>query len=300
MPSCEVLVVIVTHNSEAVVGALLESLPAALSPLRYSVVAVDNGSTDRTDGVLARFPDCAVIREENRGYAAAINRGVSDGPPADAILVLNPDVVLRPGSVPAMAAALARSGVGIVAPQIRGVDGELHRSLRRTPTLLRAAGLTRTGLAPFAEQYVHDSEYVAGREVAWATGAVLLVSSQCHRALGGWDESYFLHSEETDFCLRAADLGWRTYYEPRAVVMHVGQASGYSGAVHAMQVVNRVRQYHRRHGTVATSAYYVLTLLSEGSWVLRGKPQSRVSVSALVRPRRRPPELGCSGRILPR
>ena len=59
----------------------------------------------------------------------------------------------------------------------------------------------------------------------WAQGAVVLMSRACFDALNGWDESYFLYSEETDLSLRARDLGLLTRYEPGSVAVHIGGAS---------------------------------------------------------------------------
>ena len=70
--------------------------------------------------------------------------------------MLNPDVRMAPGSVAPLLEALRKPGIGIVAPQLRSADGTLEPSLRRNPTLLRALGLERTGLAVLAEK-VHDA-----------------------------------------------------------------------------------------------------------------------------------------------
>jgi GT2 family glycosyltransferase len=207
--------------------------------------------------------------------------------------------VLGPGSVRHLLDALAVPGTGIVAPQVRAPDGTLHRSLRREPTLLRALGLTRLRAGLFSEYVGDPHDYLHPHTVDWALGAVLLVSAECHRALGGWDESFFLYSEETDFSLRARELGFATRYEPAARAQHLGQQSGYDGTIHSMQILNRVRLYRRRHGALASWLYYGLTVLSELSWVARGADVSRRSVSALLRPGRRPPELGCSTGRLP-
>jgi GT2 family glycosyltransferase len=200
-----------------------------------------------------------------------------------------------------MHSALSRAGTGIVAPTVLDDDGELHHSLRREPTLRRAVGLNRTAIPAFSEYLGRDSEYATPRKVDWALGAVLLISAQCFEAAGGWDDSYFLYSEETDFCLRARDLGYDTWYEPRAVVHHIGGQSGQGASIHAMQIVNRVRLYRRRNHPVPAVVYYALTILSELSWALRGGgANSWHAVKALVRPRSRPPELRCSEALIPR
>jgi N-acetylglucosaminyl-diphospho-decaprenol L-rhamnosyltransferase len=117
--------------------------------------------------------------------------------------------------------------------------------------------------------------------------------------LGGWDESYFLYSEETDFCLRARDMGIATWYEPTAEVIHVGGASGQNDVTHAMQILNRVRLFRRRHGSVAATAYYLMTIASELSWVIRGARKSRSSLVALLCPKRRPVALRCGDSLIP-
>lgn len=296
----DIAVVIVTYNSALVIGDLLDSLPAALDGLTADVVVVDNGSSDGTAEVVAARGACRIVHSANVGYAGGINRGVSEAAPAQAILVLNPDVRLHPGSLPPLLAALREPRVGIAAPRVLTPQGELHLSLRREPTLPRALGLTRTRLAVFSEYVWDPSAYTQPCTVDWALGAALLTSRECYEALGGWDETYFLYSEETDLALRARDAGLLTRYEPQAIAVHIGGQSGRSHRTHAMQMVNRVRLYRRRHGALASWAYYWLIVANQMSRVPRGRRESWHAVVALLRPGRRPAELGCSGSRMPR
>ena len=207
---------------------------------------------------------------------------------------------MRECSVIPLLETLRRPNTGIVAPQILSPSGTLELSLRRNPTLLRALGLTRTRL-PALSEYVSEAEaYDLPHEVDWALGAVLLISRTCFDALGGWDESYFLYSEETDFSLRARDIGLITRYEPRSKAIHIGGQSGRNDKTHAMQIINRVRLYRRRNSALRSWGYFWLTVASEFSWILRGHRQSRYSVIALLRPSLRPSELGCSRQMMPR
>lgn len=292
--------VVVTHNSAHDLDALLDSLPAALGPVAAQVVVVDNGSTDGTADLARARGDCLVSAQENRGYAAGINAGVDAVPGAAMVLVLNPDARLAPRAVELMVEALRRSGAGIVAPRVVDEHGHLAWSLRRAPTLGRATGLGFTGWPAVSEHVTDPGAYTVEHPVDWALGAVLLVDRACHDALGGWDESFFLYSEETDLCLRAADAGWRTVYTPHAEVMHAGGGSGRTPRTHAMQIVNRVRLYARRHRRPASAAYYALVVASEVTWLMRGHRESRASLAALLRPSRRPAELGCPAALVPR
>ncbi len=198
--------------------------------------------------------DCRVVRSANVGYAAGINRGVREASGADAILILNPDVRLGERSVEPLLKALSEPRTGLVVPQIRSAEGALEPSLRRQPTLMRAIGLERTRIPSLAERIFDADEYARPHFVDWAQGAVVLMSRECFDILGGWDESYFLYSEETDASLRARDLGLLTRYEPNSVAVHIGGASGRNDATHAMQIINRVRLYRRRNGALASPA----------------------------------------------
>ena len=219
---------------------------------------------------------------------------------AEAILVLNPDVRLHERSIPPLLAALRDPDVGIVAPQVRSAAGTLELSLRREPSLARALGLTKTKLPVFSEYVTDATAYASPCNVDWAVGAVLLMSRKCYDVLGGWDESFFLYSEETDLALRARDAGWHVRYEPRAVAVHIGGQSGRSYATHVMQVVNRVRLYRRRHSAIASWCYYSLTLANQFSKAPRGRRESWAAAIALLWPPLRPEQLGCYCRLIPR
>jgi GT2 family glycosyltransferase len=292
-----VAIVVVTYNSQACVGELLESLVDCGAA---TIVVVDNGSSDATVQVVEGFAGVQLFRSTNVGYSGGINRGVREVPDADAYLILNPDLVVRPGLVDALTSALADPGVGVVAPLVLDSEGHRQDSLRREPSLLRALGLSWTGIPVLSEYVTGDEEYRTPRDADWALGAAVMFSRACYEAIGEWDESFFLYSEETDFCLRARDAGWRTRLVPEALVVHREGGSGRSDATHVMQIVNRVRLYARRHSKPAGYAYLALNVLSELTWVARGHTQSRASIRGLLRPSTRPSELGCGQSLLPR
>ena len=296
----DIAAVVVTYNSEHHIAELLDSLPQAMGNLTYSVVVVDNGSSDQTLEVLETRTDCVVVRSSNDGYAAGMNRAVGASPDAAAILILNPDATLDDRSVPAMMDVLRRPGTGVVAPRVREADGSLSPTLRRGPTMGRVGGLSFTGWPAFTERIEDPVVYETEHEVEWAVGAILLVDTGCYRALGGMDESYFLYSEETDFSLRTKDRGWSTVYTPAAGAMHVGGGSGESATTHTMKILNRVRLYRRRRGTPLASIYFGLTVLTEARRAVLGHDKSWPTLRALLRPSTRPPPLRACDHLLPR
>lgn len=294
-----VAAIVVTHNSERHLSSLLDSMPAAFGDIPWSTIVVDNGSTDGTLEMARARDDCLVVASTNNGYGAGLNEGVLHADNPQYVLALNPDATLAPGAVSAMIAETKRDRVGIAVPLVVEANGELSLSIRREPTLARVGGLSFTRRARFSE-IVHDrSSYNVTHPIDWAMGAVMLITRECWDDLDGFDESFFLYSEETDFCLRARDRGWLTYYTPNARAMHIGGGSGESATTHTMKMVNRVRIYHRRNGAMKTYAYYLMTLIIELRRAVLGHRASWAALQALLRPSRRPQQLNCGGDLLP-
>jgi GT2 family glycosyltransferase len=178
-------------------------------------------------------------------------------------------------------------------PRLLNPGGSLQPSLRRTPTVGRALAEAVIGgdlagrVGTIGELVVNPREYDHPGPAAWATGAAMLLSAEAIRDLGPWDESFLLYSEETEYCLRAADRGWRLWYEPAALVEHIGGESDTNPTLYALMVANKVRLFRRRRGAVAGSAYYLAVVLGEGIRALAGRRTSRASLIALLSPSRR-------------
>jgi GT2 family glycosyltransferase len=174
--------------------------------------------------------------------------------------VLNPDLVLAAGALTRLVGSLdADPGVGIAVPRLLNGDGSLYHHLRDEPTILAALGDAVCGdrwpgrPRRLSEVRRRDADYESGRDVAWAGGAMWVVSAACDAAVGAWNsERYFLYSEETDYASRARDRALRVRYVPEAAAVHHGGGSGSSPELVALMTVNRVRYYEERHGRFAT------------------------------------------------
>jgi len=288
--SAVVTVLLVTHNSAPLLPAFAQALPDGLGGLPHELVVVDSASGDDTLAVVEDlFPDAKVVAlGRNLGYAAGVNAGLAaragDGP----VLVCNPDLRLAPGCVPAMLETAGEPAVGVVAPRLTDEQGNLQWSLRRDPTIRRALGEallggTRAGRHPGWGEVITDPDrYRSPTDVDWASGACLLVTAACARDVGPWDESFFLYSEETDFCLRARDRGWRVRYTPAAQAVHLGGESQESRVLFSLLTTNRLRLYRKRHGRLASAAFAAALTFGTGIRALAGRPQHRAALGALV------------------
>jgi GT2 family glycosyltransferase len=281
-----------------VVADCLATLPEGAKGVELTdVIVVDNASTDESVRIAkeaAGLPIQIVQLDSNAGYAAGFNAGVDalGGRDPDAVLVINPDCRLRPGAVAVMADALSVPTRGIVAPRLLNLDGTLQPTLRRAPSVGGALaealiGGKLAGRIRLGELVFDESSHDRAGPAAWATGAALLISWQALVQVGPWNESFLLYSEETEFIFRAADHGWAMWYEPMALVDHRGGDAGRHPGLAALLTVNKVKFYGSRHGTGASTAYSLATLLGASLRAAAGRKTAQASVAALLRPSRR-------------
>jgi GT2 family glycosyltransferase len=249
----DVVLVIVTYRSTALLHQLLRSVQAAAGGLTFGVVVVDNDSGDEVETVVDHYPWAKLVRaRSNLGYSGGINLGLANVPDARGVCVVNPDVELLPDSLARLLVAAESHGASV--PLLCDGDGRVQRSIRREPTVLGAWGEALLGdhLAGrpswSVELVRRHNAYRRSGPVDWATGAVLMTSREALDAVGGWDDSYFLYAEETDYCRRLRAAGFEVCFEPAAVAIHHGGGSGRSAALTALVAVNRVRYFGRANG----------------------------------------------------
>jgi N-acetylglucosaminyl-diphospho-decaprenol L-rhamnosyltransferase len=234
MSSADLEVAIVSHGAEALLRRCLGSLranPAASGAMRVSVV--DSGSPDGTPDMVEReFPEVRLLRRDNIGFSAANNLVLRESE-ADAVLLLNPDTEVYAGTLDAALARLhTQPRIGMVGVKLVLESGELdHAAKRSFPTPLSAlAHFTGVGRADDAagalSQYraTQLGEDEAG-EVDAVNGAFMLCRAEAIREVGLLDEGYWLYMEDLDWCHRFWDAGWKIFYEPAGMALHVKGAS---------------------------------------------------------------------------
>ncbi len=170
-----------------------------------------------------------VVPLPNAGFAAANNRGIeaTDSP---FVLLLNPDAVLCPGALQALeATAEADPRAGIIGALVLNPDGSVQaNSFGGFPSLLSYLRLRIWRVMQRLRGNVHLSPKapVSTASVDWVTGAAMLARRAAVAEVGPMDEGFFLYYEDTDWCHRMHDHGWKVMLEPRArVTHHLGSSS---------------------------------------------------------------------------
>ena len=198
--------------------------------------------------------------------------------------------------------------VGVVGPQLRYGDGRLQSSRRRFPTLLTAL-FESTPLdwhwpanrwarwyrmedqesgGRGQESGVRGQNGSAGAEVDWLVGAALMTRRTVLAQVGGFDEGYFMYSEELDWCRRVRAAGWRIVYLPSAQITHYEGKSSEQvvAARHIRFQTSKIRYFRKFHGPRAAgflrafilSAFAVEWGLEAAKWLQA--PNERYAVTA--------------------
>jgi len=239
----KLLVVVINYRTPDLTLRAVEATLRELESIPESAVTlVEN---DSRDGSYERFADEIAARgwskrvrlsksARNGGFSYGVNQGVrpslESADPAEYFYLLNSDATPEPGSIATLLRFLEQHPeVGIAGSQIYGTDGELHETAFRFPSIpAELASMARgvPGLKGWLDRHV--AALPIPREdtrVEWLAGASMMIRRQVFADAGLFDERYFLYYEETDFCRRALERGWTTWYVPESRVEHVGAAS---------------------------------------------------------------------------
>jgi GT2 family glycosyltransferase len=227
--------VIVSHGAEELLRRCLRSLEEHPAEGTMRVTVVDSGSPDSTPDMVEReFPAVRLIRRENIGFSAANNVVLRENK-ASAVLLLNPDTEVYEGTLDAALARLrSDERIGMVGCKLVTESGELDHACKRSfPTPLSAlahfTGIGRSdGAGAALSQYraTHLGDDEPG-EVDAVNGAFMLCRAEAVHEVGQLDEGYWLYMEDLDWCRRFWQAGWKVFYEPAGIALHVkGGSSG--------------------------------------------------------------------------
>jgi GT2 family glycosyltransferase len=220
--------IIVNYNVGSLLGRCVASLLAC--PQAIEIIIVDNASSDGSLNGLDDSPQVILVRNStNLGFAAACNIGIKAST-APYLLFLNPDCDLEGDALSPLLTELQRNNqVGMVGGLLLNSDGTEQAGGRRavpTPwrSFVRAFGLHR--LADrwpnmFYDFHLHKQPLpAASAEVEAISGACMLVKRTAIDDVGLWDEGYFLHCEDLDWCMRFRQKGWTILFVPASRIHH--------------------------------------------------------------------------------
>jgi GT2 family glycosyltransferase/nucleoside-diphosphate-sugar epimerase len=233
MPS--VSVVMVSYYTGAILWRSIDSVlsQAGLQEL----IIVDNGNprdvTARLERLAERDNRVRIITGHgNVGFASGCNKGVAAAS-SEYILLLNPDCLLPEKTLLRVMGALEENPeYWLAGACIMNIDGTEQAGSRRNILTPRVALVENFRLYRFVpsswlpRMNVHQEGCVKNaHEVPAISGAFMMLKRELYHAVGGMDETYFLHVEDLDFCLAIRNAGGKILHVPDVKVTHYRSTS---------------------------------------------------------------------------
>ncbi len=284
----KLLIVVINYNSgfrlNNCLRELSQQVPALNKRLKTSVVVTDNNSVDgsatRAFNIFSDLPNFSfIMSKENLGFAGAINKAVKNNP-ADAILILNPDVHIRKASIVSLIEALENySQLGATSPVLLNPEGktQLGYSAKTFPTLSATLAelfylhrLFPNNSFTTSQRMLKDTfaiDYLTlqrpGRTLPYENrnrpllveqpaGAALMIDGKAFEKLSGFDEDFWpAWFEDVDFCKRLKDAGYLTAVVGKSTALHEGGYSKrtLSASDYANAWYSNMCRYWKKHGT---------------------------------------------------
>jgi len=251
-------------------AAIRANLPTG-TEAETDVLVLDNASDDGSAAAVREWNEGSgglgdslrlVALERRAGKAQNDSRLLSLAR-GELCLLLNEDAELRPGAIEALVAALRNEPRAAVAgAQLLAPDGTRSACAWRLPgvgtALAQALFLHRL--------FVTQSGRGPGiRRVGWVQSSAMLVRRRAAEQVSYLDPTFFVYSDETDFCKRLGDAGWEILHVPEALAVHHEQLT-FDRSAGQRRVVefhrNRDLYMRKHHGSAAALAVRVLTALN--------------------------------------
>jgi len=238
-------IIIVNWNSGSQLKECIDSIAAGElcnDKKQYcikKVIIVDNASSDHSadfDKSIYPFECTVIINKKNMGFACACNQGSracyarqkldQNKQNIDYLVFLNPDTRVQQDTFKNLAEYLQKKPkyIGITGIQLEDENGTVSKTCSHFPSKLRRLckilGITR--VLPAADVLMAGWDHKTSRKVDQVMGAFFVVSRELFGKLHGFDERFFMYYEEVDFCRRAYERGYCSYYYTGARVYHKG------------------------------------------------------------------------------
>lgn len=297
---CDISFIVVSWNVRELLKRALQSILEDTRDLPCEIIVVDNASRDGTVEMLREnFPNVrdsvrVIANTENVGFTRANNQGMEIAQ-GRYFFLLNPDTELEGGATRALLEfmdAPENARVGIVGPQLLYADGSLQSSRRRFPKFSTAL-FESTKLEQWfpnnsllTDYRLLNTDNNSTLDVDWIVGAAVFMRRAVYEQIGGFDERFFMYSEELDLCLRAKNArdtrtgaGWRVVYFPYGRVLH-HEAKSSEQALARRDIYfhsSKVHYFKKHHGALQGELlrYFLLGMfafqfLEEGAKFLVG------------------------------
>lgn len=182
----------------------------------FDLIVLDNGSDDGLESEISKDKNLTFIQNgQNLGFTGnniGIKKALAEG--AEYVFILNPDTIIEAETISNLVEGLEEYQAGIACPKIYF---DQPRKIWFAGGKLDQLNVLGSNIGV---NEVDHGQYDQDREIEIGTGAALFVKKEVFEKIGILDERFFLYYEDTDFCYRAKQAGFKIMYLPKAIVYH--------------------------------------------------------------------------------
>ena len=219
-------IIIVNYNVKAYLEQCIKSILSSISNLDFEIIIVDNNSRESVDG-LKSDKISVYSMDNNLGFSSAVNFGLSKAK-KDVVFLLNPDIIVGDQAIEKLYNyILMDSSIGVVGCKVLNPDGTYQLSSKRSfPYFFNSLSyvLELYKIFPNVKFFNHYNYLYADHnkilDVDAISGSCMVFRREILNVVGYFDEKFFLYFEDTDFCLRVIDSGYKVVYYPEASILH--------------------------------------------------------------------------------
>jgi len=229
----DVSIIVVNWNTQDILRDCLRSVYEQGGDVDFEVIVIDNASTDGSVEMVKKdFLQVTLIENsENRGFAAANNQGIAEAQ-GRYVLLLNSDTVILDKAIEkTVFFADAHLEAAVVGCRVLNHDRTLQPTCFMFPSILNMLLSTTYLYKLFPKSKFFGRERMTWwdrndtKEVDVVTGCFMLVRQKAIQQVGLMDEQFFMYGEETDWCYRFKQAGWKVMFTPVGDIIHLGGQS---------------------------------------------------------------------------
>lgn len=228
-----VSIIIVNWNTCDILSDCLVSIYEQTENVEFEVIVIDNNSGDASVEVIKKkFPQVRLIENSvNRGFAAANNQGIATAKGRYVLLLNSDTIVLDNAIAKTVRFADTYPEAAVVGCRVLNPDRTLQPTCFMFPSLLNMLLSSSYLYKVFPNSRFFGRERMSRwardnvREIDVVTGCFMLIRREAIDQVGVMDERFFMYGEETDWCYRFTQAGWRVVFTPGAEIVHLRGAS---------------------------------------------------------------------------
>lgn len=228
-----VSIIIVSWNTCEITCNCLRSIFDQTSELEYEVIIIDNNSSDNSVAAIEEsFPQVQIIANKNNvGFGKANNQGMQIAKGGYFLLINSDTIVLDNAIKKTYDFATKHLEAGVVGCRVLNSDMSLQPTCYMFPSILNRIIFISGTYKIFKKNRFFGREQMTwwnrdtAKEVDVVTGCFMLLPRKVYEETAGFDERFFMYCEETDWCWRIKNAGWKCLFTPDGVIIHLGGAS---------------------------------------------------------------------------